>query len=262
MVALVCGVLGLLVGSFANVAIHRVPKGESVVRPPSACPGCGTQIAPRDNIPVLSWLLLRGRCRHCGAKISARYPLVELLMAVIFAAVGARIGLDWSLPGFLLFAWLLVVVTFIDIETRRIPNALTYPLIPALLVLMVAAGFAAGQPGRALSAVVGGAGAFVVLLLLALLPGGGMGMGDAKLAGFIGIGLGYLGYGFVVLGLFSGFFLGAFGGIALLLVRARSGGPLRRQKIPFGPYLAAGGLLTLFVGGPLITAYLRSLGVT
>lgn len=261
MVAAFCGLLGLLFGSFANVVIHRVPRGESIARPPSACPGCGTAIKPRDNIPVVSWVLLKGRCRHCGTAISPKYPLVEVLMAVVFAAVGWRVGLDWALPGFLLFAWLLVVVTFIDIATRKIPNRLTYPLIPALLVLMVGAGLLAGEPERAVAAVIGGIGGFVAILLLALLPGGGMGMGDAKLAGFIGLALGYLGYGFVVFGLFAGFLLGAVGGIALLLTRARSGGPLRRQKIPFGPYLAAGALLTLLFGAPLIDAYLRSLGV-
>lgn len=261
MVALACGVLGLIFGSFANVVIHRIPAGESISRPPSACPRCATPIAPRDNIPVLSWLLLRGRCRHCGEPISPRYPLVELGMGLVFAAVGARIGLDWALPGFLLFAWLLVVVAVIDVQTRKIPNRLTYPLTPALLVLMVAAALLSGNPQWAITSLVGGLVAFVVLLLIALLPGGGMGMGDVKLAGFIGIGLGYLGYGFVALGIFGGFVVGGLAGIVFVVARLIGGGEFRRQKIPFGPYLAAGALLALLVGEPLLDAYLRSLGL-
>ena len=257
MLAAACGVLGLIFGSFANVVIHRVPRGESIAKPPSACPGCGTPISPRDNIPVVSWLLLRGRCRSCGQPISRRYPLVELAMGLLFAAVAARIGLDWSLPGFLLFAWLLLVVSIIDIDTRKIPNRLMYPLTPALLVLMVAAAVLAGSPRRALDVVVGGVGAFVVLLVIALIQPRGMGMGDVKLAGFIGIALGYLGLGIVALGVFGGFLLGGIVSIVLLVTRARG----RRDMIPFGPYLAGGALLTLFLGQPVLDAYLRSLGL-
>ena len=257
MLAVACGVLGLIFGSFANVVIHRVPRGESIAKPPSACPGCGKAISPRDNIPVLSWLLLRGRCRSCGKPISRRYPLVEVGMGLLFAAVAARIGPEWSLPGFLLFAWVLFVVSIIDIDTRKIPNRLMYPLTPALLVLMVAAAVLAGSPRRALDVVIGGIGAFVVLLVIALIQPRGMGMGDVKLAGFIGIALGYLSIGLVVLGIFGGFLLGGVVSIVLLVTRARG----RRDMIPFGPYLAGGALLTLFAGQPVLEAYLRSLGL-
>ena len=256
-----CGLLGLIFGSFANVVIYRVPREESLSSPPSACPTCGNRIKAYDNIPVVSWVLLRGRCRNCGKPISPRYPLIEVVFGLAFAGVAWRIGLDWSLAGFLLFAWLLIVVAVIDAQTRKIPNRLTYPLTPALLVLLVAAAVLAGEPQRALQAVIGGAGGFVALLVLALIQPKGMGMGDVKLAGFIGIGLGYLSYAHVVLGLFGGFFVGAVGGIALLALRALSGGSLRNQKIPFGPYLAVGALLALLFGEPLIAAYLRSLGV-
>ena len=257
MLAAFCGLLGLIFGSFANVVIHRVPRGESIARPPSACPGCGTPITPRDNIPVVSWLLLQGRCRSCGEPIARRYPMVELGMGVLFAAVAARIGLDWSLPGFLLFAWVLLVVSIIDIDTRKIPNRIMYPLTPALLVLMVAAALLSAEPPRALAALVGGLGAFVVLLIIALMQPRGMGMGDVKLAGFIGIALGYLGYGFVVLGIFGGFLVGGVVSVLLLATRARG----RRDMIPFGPYLAIGGLGALLVGAPVLDAYLRSLGL-
>ena len=256
-----CGLLGLIFGSFANVVIYRVPREESLSSPPSACPDCGARIKAYDNIPVVSWLLLRGRCRACGQPISPRYPTIEAIFGLAFAAVAWRIGLDWSLAGFLLFAWLLIVVAIIDTQTRKIPNRLTYPLTPALLALLAAAAFLTGEPARALQTLIGGAAGFVALLALALIQPKGMGMGDVKLAGFIGIGLGYLSYGHVVLGLFGGFFVGAVGGVALLAVRALSGRSLRNQKIPFGPYLAVGALLALLFGEPLIAAYLRSLGV-
>ena len=259
MLAAFCGLLGLAFGSFANVVIHRVPRGESLSHPPSTCPTCGNRISPRDNIPVVSWLLLRGRCRHCSEPISARYPIVEAVIAVAFAAVAARVGLEWSLPGFLLFAWVLIVVSIIDIQTRKIPNRLIYPLTPALLVLMVGAAFLSGEPAWAVQAVLGGVGGFLALLVLALISPKGMGMGDVKLAGFIGIALGYINYGHVVLGLFAGFVVGAVGGVLLIALKARGDGPLRKQKIPFGPYLAAGALIALFVGQPLIDAYVGTL---
>ena len=255
-VALGCGLLGLIFGSFANVVIHRVPAGESLSSPPSTCPSCGNRIRAYDNIPVVSWLVLRGKCRHCDQRISPRYPLVELSMGLIFAAVGARVGLNWTLAGFLLFAWLLVVVAVIDAYTRKIPNRLTYPLTPALLVLMVVAAFLNGEPSQALAAILGGVGGFIGLLLLALIQPKGMGMGDVKLAGFIGIGLGYLGWGYVVLGLFGGFLLGGVISILLLVTRSRG----RRDMIPFGPYLSAGAIIALLFGEPMIAAYVRSLG--
>lgn len=246
---------GLLLGSFANVVIHRVPARQSVVHPRSACPGCDTPIAARDNIPVVSWLLLRGRCRHCAAPISARYPLVELATGVVFGLITWRIGLDPALPAFLLFGWLLLVVSVIDAQTRRIPNALTYPLTPVLLALTVAAALLDGSPGSALRAVLAGVAGFAFLLLLALISPRGMGMGDVKLAAFIGLGLGYLSWGHLVLGLFLAFVLGGLIGMLLLVTGLRS----RSDQIPFGPYLALGAMLALLAGGPLIDAYLATL---
>lgn len=253
MVIVACAALGLLLGSFANVVIMRVPEGGSLVRPASTCPHCGARIAPRDNIPVVSWLLLRGRCRACAAAIGVRYPLVEVACALVFAAIGWRIGPTWSLPAFLLFGWLLVVVTVIDLRTHRIPNRLTYPLTPALLGLLAVAALLEGVPGAVLRAVLGGVVAFGVLLILALINPRGMGMGDVKLAGFIGIGLGYLGWGHLWLGLFAAFFGG--GVIAgMLLVLGLRG---RKDHIPFGPWLALGALVALLVGRPIIETYLR-----
>src|SRR5436309_6749414 len=122
LVAAGCGLLGLAVGSFLNVVIYRVPRKESVVRPRSRCPGCGTQLADRDNIPVVSWLLLRGRCRTCGEPISARYPLVELGTAALFVAAALRFGADWAVPGFLLFFASLLAISLTDLEHYIIPN--------------------------------------------------------------------------------------------------------------------------------------------
>jgi len=253
-----CAVLGLLCGSFANVVIARVPERRSVVRLPSACPHCQAPIAPRDNVPVVSWLLLRGRCRVCGEAISSQYPLVEIACAALFAAIGWRIGATWALPGFLLFGWLLVVVTVIDLRTHRIPNRLTYPLTPALLALLVVAALLDGTPGVAARTVLGGLVAFGVLLLLALINPRGMGMGDVKLAAFIGIGLGYLGWGYVALGMFAAFLGGGVIAALLLALRLRT----RKDHIPFGPWLALGALVALLVGRPIIDTYLRWSGWT
>lgn len=249
--------LGLVFGSFANVVIKRVPANESLVKPPSECPKCETPLQWRDNIPLLSWLLLRRRCRHCKEPISARYPLVELGTAVVFAAVGARLGLDWALPGFLLFAWTLLVLAVIDAGTRRIPNRLTYPLTPTLLVLLGGAALLHAQPGWALRALLGGFIAFGLLLSMALVNPRGMGMGDVKLAAFIGIGLGYLGWDHLLLGVFAGFLLGGVVASALLIGQARG----RKDAIPFGPYLAAGAIVALLAGGPLIDGYRTFVGL-
>jgi leader peptidase (prepilin peptidase) / N-methyltransferase len=247
--------LGLAVGSFLNVVIHRVPRRESVVAPRSRCPGCGTELANRDNIPVVSWLLLRGRCRTCREPISARYPAVELLTAVVFAAVGGRVAaLEQveAVPAFLVFAAVLVAVSFIDIEHFLVPNR------------VLLAGTAAGVPLLALAAVLGDDGwrhlsrallaALVAgggLLVLNLISPRGMGMGDVKLAAYEGLFLGWLGWGHVALGLFLGFLLGSVGGLTLILLRIRS----RRDHIPFAPFLAAGAVLTVLFGEVLLDAY-------
>ena len=260
-----CFVVGLLFGSFANVAIHRIPDGDSVVRPPSACPACGRRVRPLDNIPVLSWFVLRGRCRDCGAAISVRYPLVELAGGVLFAVTAWRFlappgDLDadpWALPAYLLFAWLLLVVAVIDARTRRIPNRLTYPLTPVLLVLVGVAAVGNATPGAALRALLGGVAAFAALLVIALISPRGLGMGDVKLAAALGIALGYLSWGHVVLGVFGGFLLGGVIALVLLATRLRS----RKDLLPFGPYLAASALLTVWWGDAVIGWYVGVTGL-
>jgi leader peptidase (prepilin peptidase)/N-methyltransferase len=245
--------LGLILGSFGNVVIARVPCGASLWPPRNTCPRCGTTTRSYDNIPVVSWVVLRGRCRACEEAISVEHPLVEIACGLLFAVTGWRFGLTWALPGLLLFVWLLVVVAVIDLHTRRIPNRLTYPLIPALLVLLTTAALLEGTPWVAVRVVVAGLVSFGLLLVMALINPRGMGMGDVKLAAFIGLGLGYVGWWHVWLGLFLGF-LG--GGVIAALLLAR-GLRTRKDHIPFGPWLAAGAIVALLIGQPIIDTYLR-----
>src|SRR5437870_13300245 len=156
-VAAVCGVLGLAVGSFLNVVIHRVPRKESVVQPRSRCPRCGTQLADRDNVPVVSWVLLRGRCRTCGEPISPRYPLVELATAALFVAVALRFGADWAVPAFLLFFASLLAISLIDLEHYIIPNRIVYPTLFGGFALLVVAAAAGGNWEALQRAVIGAA---------------------------------------------------------------------------------------------------------
>ena len=262
LVALFAGAFGLVFGSFGNVVIHRVPAGESVVRPPSACPSCGTQIRAADNVPVLSWLLLRRRCRTCREPISARYPVVELTAGVLFAVIALWLGrMDppdwWALPAMLLYVWVLLIISVIDYETRRIPNAITYTMTPALLVLLVLAAVANGEPGRLVGVLAGGVGAFAFLLLLAFINPRGMGMGDVKYALFLGLGLGYVGTGAVIIGVFGAFLLGSVISVALIATKVRT----RKDLVPFGPFLSIGALIGLLFGPALADAYLRATGL-
>jgi leader peptidase (prepilin peptidase)/N-methyltransferase len=186
-----------------------------------------------------------------------RGPLVELGAGLAFGAVAVRVGLDWALPGFLLFAWTLLVVAVIDAKTRRIPNRLTYPLTPVLIVLLTAAALLHGQPVWAYRALLGGVVAFATLLVLAIANPRGMGMGDVKLAGFIGVGLGYLGWDVLAVGVLAGFLLG--GLVATILLAARIRG--RKDLMPFGPYLAAGAFLALLVDSLMLDAYFQAMGL-
>ena len=250
-VAIASGVIGLMVGSFLNVVIHRVPIGESVVRPRSRCPGCGTQLAERDNIPVISWLLLRGRCRTCGMRISTRYPLIEFLTGLLFAAVGARFGADWALPAFLLFSASLIALSAIDLEHFRLPNRILIATTVAGLPLLLLAAVADDRWHDLRDGLIGGLAGLGLLLAIHLVSPRGMGMGDVKLAGVLGLFLGFLSIGRVFLGLFLGFVLGAVIGVLLIATGIRT----RKDHVPFGPFLAAGAMLSVFVGGPILDWY-------
>lgn len=252
--------LGLVVGSFLNVVIYRVPLGLSIVRPGSACPGCHTPIAPRDNIPVVSWLLLRGRCRTCGTGISARYPLVELLNAAVWVALAAwaantpgQLGL---LPLLLVLGSAGLALLFIDLEHHRLPDAIVLPLYPVTLVGLVIAGVTAGHWPIG-PAAIGVAIWLVVIGGLWFVTGGrGMGFGDVKLAPILGATLGWVAVASAIVGLFLAFALGAIVGLALMAAR-RAG---RRSALPFGPFLLVGSAIGLVAGPALVDAYLGWLG--
>lgn len=243
--------LGLVVGSFLNVVVWRVPRGESIVRPASRCPACGEPVQPRDNVPVLSWLALGGRCRACKAPISARYPLVEALTAATFALVAWRVGAVWELPAFLYFTAVGIALAFIDLDTRRLPNALTLPSYVVGAVLLSAAAIAEHEPVRIWHAAVGMAAMYVFYFALATLKSGGMGFGDVKLAGVIGMFLGFLGWGPLVVGAFLAFLLGGLGGVTLM-VAGRAG---RKTKVPFGPYMVGAAYIAIIAGLALAHAY-------
>ncbi len=252
-----CALLGLLIGSFLNVVVHRVPRGESVVRPPSACPSCGNQIRPRDNVPVLGWLLLRGKCRDCGEPISARYPLVEAGTAVLFAVMALRFGYDWVLPAYLYLAAVGLALALIDLDCKRLPNALTLPSYPVAAVLLGAAALLEQRQRRLVRAMAGGAAMYAVYFGLAFAYPAGMGFGDVKLAGVLGMYTAWLGWGAWAVGLFLGFALGGVFGIALIAVK-RGG---RKTAVPFGPFMLLGVLIAVLVGPELADAYLDATGL-
>lgn len=245
---------GLAIGSFLNVVIWRVPRKLSVVRPPSACPGCGEPIRPMDNIPVLSWLLLRARCRHCGEPIAARYPLVELAGGVLFAAAAIRFGWSWELPAFLVFFAALLALSVIDLDHYILPNRILLPTTVAAVPLLGLAAAGEGDWEAFLRGLGGGLVAFGGLFVIALISPRGMGMGDVKLSFVLGLHLGWLGWGEVFLGLFLSFLLGALIGVALIGLKVKS----RKDVIPFGPFLALGTVLTVLWGEPILRWYTGS----
>jgi len=250
------GILGLLVGSFLNVVIYRVPNGKSIVTPPSACPQCGTHIRPMDNIPVVSWLILRARCRDCGEPISVRYPIVELITGLLFAATAMKFRVDVDAPAGLLVATVIVLVAFlyfagisvalagIDLDTHKLPNSIVLPSYAVVAVLLVGASIAGSDYSHLVPAAIGGAALFAGYFVMALVYPGGMGLGDVKLAGVIGMLLGFLGWGALIVGAFSAFLLGGIFGIALIVSRRAS----RKSGIPFGPWMLAGAWLGIFFG--------------
>ena len=268
---LVAGGFGLLIGSFLNVVVYRVPAGLSVARPASACPGCSTPIRRRDNVPVVSWLALGGRCRDCRTSISARYPIVELATGVFFVLVAARL---WpltdvptealplvsrllSLVAFLWLAGVSVALAVIDLEHHRLPNAIVLPSYAVGGALLAASSILVGDWPALVRAAIGLASLFAFYLIAALSYPGGMGFGDVKLAGVLGLYLAWLGWGEFAVGAFAAFLLGGLFAVALLATRRvqRTGG------IPFGPWMLAGAWVGVFAGGTVATAYLTLLGL-
>lgn len=245
-------VVGLLVGSFLNVVAHRIPAGVRVTTPPSACPSCGHRIRPYDNVPVVSWLLLRGRCRDCRAPISIRYPLVEAGTAVLFALTASLIGPSWVLPAFLWFAAVVEVLVIIDLAHKRIPNRILYPGTAVALVLLAAGAVAEGEASALLRGLAGGAGYFGLLLLVAIVARGGFGFGDVKLAFLLGLFAAYRSWESLFVSVVMAFLVG--GLISIVLLVARRAG--RRDAIPFGPALAVGVAIGIAAGIPIADWYL------
>ncbi|MFC4070703.1 prepilin peptidase [Actinoplanes subglobosus] len=244
----VTALFGLAVGSFLNVVIHRVPRDESLVHPGSHCPQCGNPVRARHNVPVLGWLMLRGRCADCGNRISARYPLVEAGTAALFVAVAARFGLSWELPAYLYLAAVAVALTMIDLDVMRLPDKIVLPSYGVAVALLTPVSIAAGDPGALLR---GGLAALALYLLYLVLATFGMGGGDVKLAPLLGFYLGWLGWSAVAVGAFAGFLLGGLVGGVLMALKLAS----RKSRIPFGPYMLAGAFLAVFAAAPLAGWY-------
>jgi leader peptidase (prepilin peptidase)/N-methyltransferase len=247
-VALAAGIAfvpALAIGSFLNVVVARVPLRRSVVHPPSACLECGNVIAWYDNVPVLSWLVLRGRCRNCGTAISWRYPAVELSTALLVAGCFWKLGVSWDAVVASFFCAVLVVLSAIDIDRRIVPNRIVLPAAAIVLAAQTVL-----HPS--VEWIASGLGASMFLFLAALAYPRGMGMGDVKLALLLGFAVGRT----VPVALFAGMVAALVPSVVLF---ARHGAAARKMAIPFAPFLALGGLIALFAGHPLVDAYLKLL---
>lgn len=242
---------GLAAGSFANVVIYRVPAGESVVRPKSHCPHCGHDLAWHENIPVISYLWLRGRCSNCRKRISVRYPLVEALVGIAWLAMWLRVGFAAELPAFLVMVTVLIILATIDLEHRRIPNEILGPASIVAVLALAAAAMASGDPASLKDPAIGIFAYGLPLLGLAIAVPAGMGMGDVKLAGYLGWHLGWFSLLHVAVGAFTGFLLGAAAGLLLMAVGKKS----RKSTIPFGPAMASGTLVAVLWGKALVAVW-------
>lgn len=265
----VAAVFGLVIGSFLNVVVYRVPAGVSLMRE-SRCPMCEAPVRPAQNVPVLSWLALRGACASCGARISPRYPLVELATGVSFALIawegtqvglisaGSSLGVALSVSvAFLYLAAISIALALIDLDTHRLPNAIVLPAYPVLLVLFAVATLFGAPVHDLIRAVIGGAALFAFYFLLRLVRSGGMGGGDVKLAGVLGLALGWVGWGALVVGAFAAFVFGGIAGIVVIL----SGRGSRKSAIPFGPWMLIGAWVGILAGESVARWYIGMLSL-
>ena len=260
---ILAGVLGLLIGSFLNVVVWRLPRGESLSHPGSACPKCGHSIRWWDNIPVFSWLALRAKCRDCGEPISGRYPAVEAFTGLFFAGIAMWV-LAGALPvrsevativaaaSFLYLAAISVALTLIDLDIHKLPNKIVVPAYVVGIVTLGAASVIEGGFDQLIRAALGGAILFVAYFVMAIVYPGGMGFGDVKLAGVLGMYLAWLGWGQLAVGAFAAFVLGGLFSLALIVLRRVN----RKSGIPFGPWMLAGAWLGTFAGGIIASSYL------
>lgn len=269
--AIVAALLGAMIGSFLNVVIHRVPAGRSIVRPASACPACGARVRPRDNVPIVSWLLLKGRCRDCDAQVSRRYPIIELVTAAAFAGVtlvmaGAvldarsvpyALAAVTALVAHLYFASISIALAAIDLDTHRLPDAIVLPSYAVGGALLSIAAIAADDLEGLATAAAGAGILFSLYLTLAMITPRGMGMGDVKLSGLIGLYLGWAGWSAIAVGTLAAFLLGGVLGIILLATRRAS----RNTGIPFGPWMLGGAWMGIMLGEPIAQGYLAIFGL-
>ncbi|NYE56507.1 prepilin peptidase [Carboxydothermus ferrireducens] len=245
MEVLIIFLFGLIIGSFLNVVIYRLPRGQSILYPPSTCPNCGQRLKPWHLIPVVSFLLQKGRCAYCGGKISFKYPLVELITAFIFSVVYMKFGLSFLTLKHLLFFIFLIPLFFLDLENYLLPDKLTYPLFLAGILINLITRELSWK-----SLIFGVITGFGLLFLLALISRGGIGGGDIKLAAGLGA---FLGFPLILETLFLAFFFGGLTGIILLLTKKKA----RGDMVPFGPFLIGAAFITVLWGEKIIKWYLK-----
>lgn len=245
-------IFGLIIGSFLNVCIYRLPRELSIVTPSSACPKCNSPIKPWDNIPILSYIFLRGKCRKCGEKISIRYPAVELLNGLSYLLVFQFFGLGWHLLPLFAFVSSMIVITLIDLDFQIIPDVITFP---GIIIGLLSASFLLPDPFT-LNTKVGFFNSIIGLLLggglfflIAILSRGGMGGGDIKMMAMVGA---FMGWKAVLMVTFIGSLVGSLVGIFLMVLKGKD----RKTKVPFGPFLALASIITLFFGGTILNWYL------
>lgn len=251
----IAGLLGLLIGSFLNVVVWRLPRGESLSHPASHCPVCDHPIRPYDNVPVVSWLVLRGRCRDCGTRISARYPLVELATGLLFGLTAWWVGWSVLLPFALWFMAACIALFLIDLEVKRLPNSLTLSTYLVVLGGFTLTAAMEDTWSAWLRAAIGGLALALVYALLAAFFPRGMGWGDAKLALSLGSVMAWVGWGTLVVGGFGAFVLGAVWGVGAIVV-GKAG---RKSALPFGPFMIASALLAVVWGQRIADWYTDSL---
>ena len=251
LLAVFAGLLGAAVGSFLNVVVYRVPRGVSLLHPASSCPVCEAEIRPQDNIPIVSYVLLRARCRACEAPISPRYPLVEAGTTALWVGSVLRFPQIEQAAFVALTGTVLVALSLIDLEHRRIPNSIVLPSTAAAALWVVGLAAATGDWTLVVRSLACGAAMFVLLLVIAVVSGG-MGFGDVKLGAFVGLATGRFGVGVAVAGALAGFIIGGVVAAGLVAMRKRG----RKDALPFGPSMAGGALAALFGGERLVRAWL------
>jgi leader peptidase (prepilin peptidase) / N-methyltransferase len=245
-----CALLGLVIGSFLNVVIYRVPRDESVVSPRSRCPSCGTLIKGYDNVPVISWLLLHGRCRTCRTSISPRYLFVELGCGAVFAGLAARLGYNYDLPAFLVLFAGLIALACIDVEHLTLPKKIVYPTLALESLLLLGAAARTNEWDKLLVAVICSLAWFVLFFLMNFASPKILGFGDVRLALLLGLGLGWFGWRYIILGFFAANLIGAIVGVTLIGMKKMS----RSQPIPYGVFLAVGTAFAVFAGPEIISS--------